>query len=239
MKKAILTVGLFLFGISTQANVNTESKVYNPWGNYERYLSTQSVSFYEDGILFEVFLDGSFSYVLPNAVHYNRRTRVNGRRNASRSLPIHNTRYRGRGHYRLNVDRFGVLHNIGRTNIFYKPNGKVRFIGDVTLRYRRGRLVSVGGMEIFYNRRGRVTHTLGNINRRNVVYGVCGVAGSTTYTFGNRYFGNGHYVTTYRTGRRSRTQNNNADWDFDWDDDWNDDWDDDEDDNRRGRRSRN
>ncbi|ARV13206.1 hypothetical protein BTO09_13020 [Gilvibacter sp. SZ-19] len=240
MKKAILSVGIFLIGISTQANVTTESKVYNPWGNYERYLSTQSVTFYEDGILFEVFLDGSFSYVLPNAVQYNRRGRVIGRRNARRNLPVHANGHRGRGHYRMNMDRFGVIHSIGRTHIFYKPNGKVRFIGDVPLRYRRGRLVGVGGMDIIYSRRGNVSHTLGHINRLNVIYGTCGVAGSTTFTFADRYFGNGHYDTTYRVGNRSRGQTNNDDWEFDWDDDdWDDDWDDDDNDNRRGRRSRN
>lgn len=230
MKKSILSVGIFLIGISTQANVTTESKVYNPWDNYDRYLSTQSVTFYERGILFEVFLDGSFSYALPNGTYYNRRGQVT-RRRGRRALPVHNRSPRRAHNLPLHLDRLGVLHGIGITNILYKPNGKVKHIGSVRMRYRQGRLISVGGMDVFYGRRGRVSHTLGHINRLNIIHGPCGIIPTNNY--GHRYYGHdtrygNNYRNAGRTGRRSQA------------DDWNDDWDDDDDDDdRNGRRSRN
>lgn len=228
MKKAILSVGIFLIGISTQANVTTESKVYNPWGNYAGYLSSQSVTFYEDGILFEVFLDGSFTYRMPGGHYYNRRGRANNRSRARGNARVNYNRGRYGNYPALQFDRFGVLYGIGFTNITYKPNGKVRRIGSVRMRYTQGRLISVGGMEVFYGRRGQVAHTFGNINPFNTIYGPCGIAPSNY--FGQRYFGidtrnrNSQRVVR-NSGRRSQA------------DVWNDDWDDDDDD-RRGRRSR-
>ena len=227
MKKAILLVGLFLIGMSTQANVTTETKVYDPWGNYDRYLSTQSVKFFENGVLYEVFLDGSFTYALPNSTYYPRRTRVTHRR-SRRTLPVHNTRARRVVNPRVHIDRFGVLHGIGITNILYKPNGMVKRIGGVKIMYRQGRMVSVGGMDVIYTRRGRVSHTIGHINHLNPTYGPCGIVASNYY--GERFYGiDTRYGTVYTNGRRSGHRARTNDWD---DDDW------DDDDYTRGRRSR-
>ena len=226
MKKAILLVGLFLIGMSTQANVTTESRVNDPWGNYDRYLSTQSVTFYEDGVLYEVFLDGSFSYVLPNNAYYPRRTRVTNRR-SRRALPVHNTNGRRVHNPRVHIDRFGVLHAIGITNILYKPNGLVKRIGSVRMLYRQGRLVSVGGMDVIYTRRGRVSHTIGHINGLNPIYGPCGIVASNYY--GQRFYGIDTRYGPVNNGRRSGHRSRTDDWD---DDDW------DDDDYTRGRRSR-
>ena len=94
--------------------------------------------------------------------------------------------------------------------------------------YREGRLVTVGNMDVFYGRRGRVTHTLGHINPLNPVYGPCGVIASNYY--GQRYYGiDTRYGTVYRHGGRNGRRVVGDDWDDDWDDD---------DTYRNGRRSR-
>lgn len=207
MKKSTLLVAAFLLGITTQANVKLENTLHRPIGNYERYLSTQSVQFIEAGVLYEVFLDGSFTYSIPNNSVY----RTPGRRNAARTNNGRRGNPNGNAYGRrvnaaaVFIDAFGVLQSVGRTPINYNRNGKVNRIGSVQLRYLRGRLLRVGNMHIFYNHSGAVSHTLGNINRRNPVLGVCGVAPAVLYSnYGqrgrtvaiNRYYGS-NFNRTY------------------------------------------
>ena len=206
MKKLVLLVAVFLVGTATQANVKSLETLQSPLGNYDRYLSSQSISFFEGGVLYEVFLDGSFTYSLPNAT-VNYRTSRSGT-NARRAAGSSNGRRVHPG--RVFIDRYGILHAIGHTQIVYKQNGKVRKIGSVKLVYINGRLVQAGNMDVFYNRRGRVSHTLGNINRRNIITGVCGVTPGVHYQ--NYHRGNRRIVQTRYTGLGSTQDYQYDDW---------------------------
>ncbi len=212
MKKSKLVVVAFLVGIATQANVKSLETLQGPRGYNDRYLSSQSVSFIEAGVLYEVFLDGSFTYALPNTAQFKTRSQrnrsTNGQVNTGRRVQYTNSRRVLPG--RIFIDRFGVLHSVGRTAIIYKPNGKVRRIGNVALRYQRGRLIQAGNMSIFYGRRGRVSQTLGNINRRNLTIGVCGVTPANYY--GNAQYNRHNNIPVRYTGFGSNQDYYNVSW---------------------------
>lgn len=221
MKKVHLFAIAFLVGISAQATINTEHSSATPYGTLSRYLNTQSVTFVEDGVMYEVFLNGSFQFDLP---HYQ--TNYRGRSAITRRGQVVRTTNRRLLGKRIFKDRFGTIHGIGRTEIGYNAYGRVNRIGSVRLRYSNGKLRQVGNMHIFYGHRSRVTHTTGNINRRNITYGVCGVGLSETIHYNRgrrgrvntvRYAGvnqvNGHDWNYALNGRQSN------DWDDDWDED--------------------
>jgi len=168
MKKVFLLVAVFLVGITTQAetNTNAESVTYNP-GHQYRYTNAQEITFVENGVLYAVTTDGAFSFQFlhPSQNNYrrgnNRQVYYNNGRRGTR-IVNHNGR-----RARIARDCYGNIIAIGHTQITYKRNGKVRTIGRVPLRYHRGLLISVGNMEITYNRRGLIRDTFGFINRQN------------------------------------------------------------------------
>ena len=69
--------------------------------------------------------------------------RIRGRRVATRNNLI---RY----------NRYGEVTKIGNTRIFYDSRGRVRKVGNIRVDYTRGWLSRVGGLDVRYNRRGKV-----------------------------------------------------------------------------------
>ncbi len=193
MKKSILTVVLFLMGMTTQTfSQQNKNVAYNP-GTYDRYYNSHEIRFVENGVLYLVATNGTFHFrELHDPYGYR-----NGRRNYKtvyyNSVPGQVTYANSRRGYNnlIRTDRFGRIRSIGPTQITYKRNGKVRSIGCVTMTYHRGLLTSVGNLEIHYNRRGKIRKTTGHVNKYNRKY---------------------WHDSWYR---------NNNDWDDDdWDDDW-------------------
>lgn len=192
MKKVFLLVAVFLVGITTQAETNTQAENvnFNPGNNY-RYTNTQEITFVEDGVLYAVSTEGSFSFefLRPSQNNYrrgkNRRVYYN---NGRRSNDIFDNRGR---RARIIRDRYGAIIAIGHTQITYQRNGKVSTIGCVPLKYHRGLLVRAGAMEITYNRHGKIRNTYGFINRQN-----------------RNQWHNARY--SYNDGRQDRNDN---DWD--------------------------
>lgn len=174
MKKVHLFAIAFLVGITAQATINHENTFASPIGDYDRYLNSQSVTFVEGGVMYQVFLNGTFNFDVP---HYQAIRRNRGRRgqNIGRRSAVINTNGRRMLNHRIVKDRRGVIRSVGQTPLFYNDFGKVKNIGGIRLRYSQGRLLQVGNMQIIYNRRGRVVQTVGHINRANIIHGV-GVA---------------------------------------------------------------
>ncbi|MEP2935557.1 MAG: hypothetical protein ABJM06_07545 [Gilvibacter sp.] len=222
MKKVHLFAIAFLVGITAQASINTAHSSATPQGNYDRYLNSQSVTFVEDGVTYEVFLNGSFDFDMPHYTRSYRGRKVKVRRNAQRRGVVITNNSRRIVNKRIFKDRRGVIHAIGQTKLRYNDYGRLNKVGGIRLRYSQGKLLQVGDMHIIYNRRGLVTRTVGNINHRNIIYGVCGVSPILRYE-------------NYNQRGRSVVQSN---YTVAYDDDWNDDNDDDDSYTQTGRRTR-
>ena len=171
MKKVFLLVAVFLMGITTQAETNTNAEnVKLIPGTNNRYTSAQEITFVENGVLYAVTTDGSFSFEFlhPQQNDYRRGGQqqvyyYNGKK--YKKAKKYN-KHQGR-RARIARDHYGNIIAIGRTQITYQRNGKVRTIGCVPLKYQRGLLVQAGNMAITYNRRGNIRDTYGFINREN------------------------------------------------------------------------
>lgn len=165
MKKVFVLVVVFLVGITTQAfSTNQLSVVKNP-GIKHRYDKSQSIRFVENGVRYEIFTDGTFDFTVINPAHlYNRGRR--GHRITQVSYAPGAVQYvRGKRYRRslILTDHYGNIIGIGSTPITYKRNGKVKSIGFVNMKYHRGYLVRVGGMELIYDRYGNIRRTIGHV----------------------------------------------------------------------------
>lgn len=167
MKKVFLLVAVFLVGITTQAetNTNTENVTINP-GQNNRYTNAQEITFVENGVLYTVTTDGSFSFefLLQHQNSYRHSTQRQVYYNSRRSNQVI---YNQGSQARVTRDHYGNIITIGRTQITYTRQGKVRAIGCVPLKYQRGFLVQAGNMAITYNDRGNIRDTQGFINLAN------------------------------------------------------------------------
>ena len=62
MKKSILTVVLFLMGMTTQTfSQQNKNVAYNP-GTYDRYYNSHEIRFVENGVLYLVATNGTFHF---------------------------------------------------------------------------------------------------------------------------------------------------------------------------------
>ena len=171
MKKVLLLVVVFLIGSTTQSIAQNHQNVQVKPGKKHRYYNSQEIAFVENGVLYSVRTDGTFSF---NRIHrpYSYKERRNNHNVIYYPGTPGNSNYykgrRGRGYNaKIKTNRYGQIIGIGRTCIFYKRNGKVKAIGSVPMQYFRGRLVSVGNLEIIYNRFGKIRSTTGHVNRNN------------------------------------------------------------------------
>lgn len=168
MKKVLLLVAVFLIGNATQTLANQNSDVVINPGKKHRYYKSQTIRFVENGVLYSVATDGTFNFRFLN----RRGNYTYGRRgHQSNYIPAsyNGVQYARANRYRsqIRTDRFGNIVRVGRTWIEYNRSGRVKWIGNVRLRYDRGLLVRIGGMYIDYNRNGRIRNTFGHINREN------------------------------------------------------------------------
>ncbi|WP_299684587.1 hypothetical protein [uncultured Dokdonia sp.] len=150
MKKLVVLVVLFLGGMTAQANEVTNLDHANTTGI--RYNVPQKIKFVQRGVKFIVFPNGEFDFKFLNPQHH-------GRRGYNAPGTTYNNRRRGYVSY----DYYGNVTKVGRNYIYYNRNCDVNQIGNVTLRYRNGRLVRVGNLRIFYNRYGEIAHTEGHV----------------------------------------------------------------------------
>jgi hypothetical protein len=153
MKKNVLTLVFFVFasfGMLTTANASNNI-------NYN-----DSFTFVEGNINFAVFPNGEFDFYLnqPNNVRVN----VNG--------PNMNISFNAGYNYNAYVqyDRFGAVIQIENIPVFYDYYGRVTQIGSIQINYNNGRLIRLGGMNVYYNNYGAYAYHRGYINTYNRVY---------------------------------------------------------------------
>ncbi len=162
MKKLLVLAVLFLIGTSAQANQVNDLAHGKKKGI--RYNQPQAVTFVQKGIQFFVYTNGDFDFrVVGNNAYGRRNARYNNSPGTTFGVtfPNHN-------HRLVRYDYWGSINRIGRNVIFYNRRNRVNQIGNISLRYRKGRLVKVGNMSLFYNRRGHVIDVQGRIhNHRN------------------------------------------------------------------------
>ena len=150
MKKLVLLVALFLVGTATQTLANQETEYGIHPGKHYRYTNANTIRFIENGVLYNVRTDGTFTY---QEVGRSYRDGSRGRKNFQ--------------HCAVTTDRYGRIRTIGTTFVTYKRNNKVRSIGEVPLYYHRGSLVQVGNMKLYYNRFGTIRKVKGHVNKQN------------------------------------------------------------------------
>lgn len=164
MKKLLVLAAMFLVGTAAQANQVTDLD----HGNYKgiRYNHAQSITFVQKGIQFFVYSNGEFDFQpIGNTIY--------GRRNARRFNAPGSTfgvTFPNRINRLVRYDYWGNIDKVGRNHIFYNRRGKVKHIGNITMRYHRGRLVRVGNMSLFYNRLGQIIDVQGFIHNHDNRY---------------------------------------------------------------------
>jgi len=210
MKKLLVLAVLFLGGITAQANTVTDLDHNQQKGI--RYNQSQPVTFVQRGIRFFVHTNGEFDFKLPRANYYGRR----GNTYDNSPGTTYGVNYPYRSNRLVRYDYWGNVKQVGRNHIYYNRRGKVNRIGNVNLRYRNGRLHSVGNMYVSYDRWGRIIGTNGYISNNNTACGICGINGCVTNHF--------DYNNTH----------NQQGWNFNWGD--NDNYDDDDHLDHYGRR---
>ena len=119
--------------------------------------------FVEGGVEFSVYPDGEFDFVLPqlarNAVQVNVNT---GPLNISYNSGYNYDPY-------VQYDDYGAVLQIENVPIYYDNWGRIIQAGDVYINYNNGRIVNVGGLNVFYSGT-RFSHVTGYINVYNKSY---------------------------------------------------------------------
>lgn len=172
MKAKLLLAGL---GILAMFNLQAQRPVQTGgFNNHYQNDFDEPIEFEERDIMFYVFLDGSFDFNTEPTVYVDY---------ISRRGNTHTQTNRG---IRIERDAQGKIRRIGNVFISYSYDGKVKKIGSVYITYDRGRMESVGNLDIVYNRYG--IEFFGSVKGRNYY-------GSPYYSSNWNSFNNGFYVT--------------------------------------------
>lgn len=151
MKKFLLFIAAGLMMTTAQAiDLNNDGPIK---GFSKRYKKVQPVLFTYDNIDFAMFPNGRLEYELPRNVGHERYSRraVDRRRGV---------------HYQANVrhNRYGQVTRINGTRVSYNHNGQVARIGGLQVDYYRGILDRVGGLDVRYNKKGKLIAARGHVN---------------------------------------------------------------------------
>ena len=132
-----------------------------------RFSFEEPISFTERGIDFFVFPNGEFDFnTRPDDSEGDYYFKTAGKRTstAQRGGPVNYGTL-------IEHDSFGRVRRIGNTFINYDSRDRVNRIGTVYMKYNRFALTQVGGLKIFYNRRGDIVKMIGSVKgHRNSGY---------------------------------------------------------------------
>jgi hypothetical protein len=190
MRKITLLVASLL--LMSNITIASEKNVFG--ANDERYRfitdyrDADPIVFKERGIEFFIFLDGQFDFnTQPTTSGTRNRTENMNRTYGApgvRTVTVSNTYYGPARGVRVEHDNQGRVRRVGNVFINYDAYGRVKRVGSVYMKYNSFALKQVGGMKIFYNRRGQIIDVTGFVNSSSYGNG---------YTFnGNHGNGNGH-----------------------------------------------
>lgn len=156
MKKLAIILGVFLVGITAQANsfINHTSSIRGYDGN--------AFIFQEGTIEFSVFPDGQFDFVYLGPQKGNRVIINSPNMNISFNAGYNYDAY-------VQYDMYGAVIQVEEVPIFYDYYGRIIQAGSVHIQYNDHRLVRIGGLYIHYNG-GYYSHYTGYINAYNKRY---------------------------------------------------------------------
>jgi len=193
MKKITLVLATMLLSVtfSTTAKATSDPN-QSDLRNSNRYRFSQPIMFMERGIEFYVFHNGEFDFNTKRPSGYSN---INYKNNRSRHYGI-NRSYGAPGvRYKYNRnkgvlvthDRLGRVHRVGNVFINYDAYGRVKRIGSVYMKYYRRNLEQVGGLQLQYNRWGKLISITGKVKYVDKGCGFCGMTGCSTSHLGDDY----------------------------------------------------
>lgn len=191
MKRILLFIAAgLMMTITAQAN-EIDLKESNDFKITDsRYRSAQPVLFTYNNVDYAIFPNGKIEFKLPNRNARSTNRRGVNRRYSLNSVSNYST-YR-RNYVRYN--RSGQAVKIGDTRIYYNSRGDVARVGKLNVAYRNGVLRKVGGLEVQYNRRGKIIAARGHVLVRN-------------------NYGRGHDCNDHNFGHFHDQEDDNQDWD--------------------------
>ncbi len=137
---------LFLVGLGLLVIFNLQAQRPNHAGAYDNHYHDdyydEPIAFEERNIMFYVFLDGEFDFNTEPTVYVDY---------ISKRSNVH---VQGKKGVRIERDAYGKIRRIGNVFISYAYDGKVKKIGSVYITYDRGRMESIGNLDIVYGRYG-------------------------------------------------------------------------------------
>ncbi|BAO55688.1 hypothetical protein [Nonlabens marinus] len=152
MKKIILFVAAGLLMMTTAQAIERTND--GPIKGYsKRYQKVQPVLFTYENVDYAIYPDGHLEFEVPRYVtnaHYSRRATDNRRGSYARQ--------------NLQYNRYGQVTFINGTRVFYNRNGQVARLGALDVDYHRGILDRVGGLDVRYNRNGKLIAARGHVN---------------------------------------------------------------------------
>ena len=172
MKKGILLVAVFLFGMTTQTFSQRRQNTDRDQGKQYRYYNAQEIRFVENGVLYAVRTDGTFQFRDLQQTYvntYNRRTHNTVYYPSAPGQVVYTSNRRSYDP-RLIVNQYGQVVRVGESLITYNRFGQVRSIGRIPLKYHKGLLKEVGDLKIKYNHYGEIKDLRGSVNRYNEKY---------------------------------------------------------------------
>lgn len=197
MKKITLLVASLL--LISNVTIASEKNVFT--GNEEgyhfntNYRDADPIVFKERGIEFFIFLDGQFDFnTQPTTASPRYRTENLNRTHGApdvRTVTISNSYYGSAAGVRIEHDRQGRVRRVGNVFINYDAYGRVKRVGTVYMQYNSFALKQIGGMKIFYNRRGQIIDITGHVNSSNI--------GNNYVINGNNHGNNYGYNDGYNT----------------------------------------
>ncbi len=204
MRKITLLVASLL--LMSNATLAEEKKVFSAndegYRNLADYRNAEPIIFKERGIEFLIFMDGQFDFNT-NPSGFGSRTRTeNVNRNFGapgvRTVTVSSSYYGPAAGVRVEHDALGRVRRVGNVFVNYDAFGRVKRIGSVYMKYNSFALKQVGGMKIFYNRRGQIIDVSGFVN-------------SSSYGNGYNFNGNGY---NFNGNGNNYGYDSNADEDF-------------------------
>ena len=152
MKKIILFVAAGLLMMTTAQAIETSND--GPIKGYsKRYKNVQPVLFTYENVDYAMFPDGHLEFEIPRFAvntHYSRRA-VDTRRSSY-------------GRQNVQYNRYGQATLINGTRVYYNRNGQVARLGALDVDYHRGILDRVGGLDVRYNKNGKLIAARGHVN---------------------------------------------------------------------------
>ncbi|WP_313806398.1 hypothetical protein [Flavobacterium sp.] len=198
MKKiTLLVASTFLVGSMALAS---ENPVFSDNGrnprHYVDYRNAEPIMFMERGVEFYVFPNGEFDF----------NTRPSGPRRAAVNTTYGapgvrvSTTYYGPANYGVRVehDNFGRVRRVGNVFINYDSRNRVKRVGSIYMSYNSYALTRVGGLRIYYNRRGQIIDAIGFVNGSSHAYAYNPFA--TTGGYGGNYGADTDYDYGYDSG---------------------------------------